>query len=395
MESIKALYKIGRGPSSSHTMGPTIASIKFLESNKNVDSFKVTLYGSLATTGKGHYTDVAILDVLGRDRCEVIFDYNREYSYHPNGMLFEAFKNGNLIDSKLVFSVGGGSLKSLNEARDESLDKTYPHKSMNQILSYCDENNLSLVDYVVKYEGNDIYEYMNTIYEQMKSSVAKGLYETGTFPGRLNVERKAFTFYKEFLRTNNFNILVQAASLAVSEVNGSAGMVVTAPTCGSSGVIPGILYAEEICHNVSRQKILNALLVGGLIGNIVKTNASISGAEVGCQGEVGVACSMGAAISAYLQGGSNEVIEYAAEIALEHNLGMTCDPIDGKVLIPCIERNAVAATKSLSIAEYAMISGGKHYISFDHVVKVMKETGKDIMEKYRETSKGGLAKYDE
>lgn len=396
MESIKKLYKIGRGPSSSHTMGPSLAATSFLNDNKEADYFVVTLYGSLSSTGKGHYTDQAIYDVFGKDKCKVIFDYETVYDYHPNGMKFEAFKDSILTNSKLLFSVGGGTIKSLNEERFCFDDVTYKENSMAEILKACKDNNLSLFEYVKNHE-DDIISYMNDIVDAMINSVKSGLYIDGMLPGalfdKIHVERKAKKFYLEYIKNHDYNTLVSASSLAASEVNASSGIVVTAPTCGSSGVLAGIVYAEMMHNNTNKDKIIEALMCAGIIGNVVKTNASIAGAEVGCQGEVGVACAMAAAFKSYLLGGSNEVIEYAAEIALEHHLGMTCDPIDGKVLIPCIERNAIAAVKALNIASYAIIAGENHYISFDDVVKVMKETGKDMLECYRETSKGGLAKH--
>ena len=391
MESIRTLYKIGRGPSSSHTMGPDIASKRFKEKNKDADHFKVYLYGSLALTGRGHLTDYVIYQNLGKDLTEIIFDYDTYYDYHPNGFKLQAYKNNQLVDEELLFSVGGGSLKKLNEPRDESEESIYPHSTMNEILKYCLDNNINFVDYVKKYEDDRIMEYMELIYKTMDNTIQNNLLKEDLLPGSLKVDRKAHKFYNKFLENNNYNQMLFAYARSMAEANASGDIVVTTPTCGSCGIIPAVLLTYQKLSGVSNEEIYNALLVAGLIGNIVRTNASISGAEVGCQGEVGVACSMAAAALTYLYGGTVEIIENAAEIALEHHLGLTCDPIDGLVQIPCIERNALAALEAVNITEYVFVAGSKHKVTLDSAILTMKETGKDLNEKYRETSQGGLA----
>ncbi len=391
MESIRTLYKIGRGPSSSHTMGPDIASRKFKEKNKDADHFKVYLYGSLALTGRGHLTDYVIYQNLGKDQTEIVFDYDTYYDYHPNGFKLQAYKNNQLVDEELLFSVGGGSLKKLNEPRDESEESIYPHSTMNEILEYCLDNNINFVDYVKKYEDDKIMEYMELIYETMNNTIQNNLLKEDILPGSLKVDRKAYKFYNKFLENNNYNQMLFAYARSMAEANASGDVVVTTPTCGSCGIIPAVLLTYQKLSGVSNEEIYNALLVAGLIGNIIRTNASISGAEVGCQGEVGVACCMAAAALTYLYGGTVEIIENAAEIALEHHLGLTCDPIDGLVQIPCIERNALAALEAVNITEYVFVAGSKHKVTLDSAILTMKETGKDLNEKYRETSQGGLA----
>lgn len=391
MESIKKLLKIGNGPSSSHTMGPAVAALKFLNDTPDADYFIVKLYGSLAATGKGHLTDEIILKTLGRERTKIVFKPEVVYKYHPNAMKFEAYKDREMINKWLVFSVGGGSLKELDEVRDEFADEVYPHKLMEDILEYCETNDLTLYEYIVKFDDKDLDNYLDIIIDTMFKALKRGLFTEGILPGGLNVERKASNFYGEYLKNPNHETLVYSAALAVAEENASGGVIVTAPTCGASGVVPAVLYAESILNNVPLTKIKEALAVGALIGNLVKTNGSISGAEVGCQGEVGVACAMAAASLTYIKGGTNREIEYSAEIGLEHHLGMTCDPIDGLVQIPCIERNAMAAMQAYNCANYAILTKGVHRITLDDAIEVMEQTGRDLREEYRETSKGGLA----
>lgn len=391
MESIKKLLKIGNGPSSSHTMGPAVAAKKFLEETPEAEYYIVKLYGSLAATGKGHLTDEIILKTLGRERTKIVFKPEVVYKYHPNAMKFEAYINRDMIKKWLVFSVGGGSLKELDEQRDEFSDEVYPHKQMEDILEYCDEKQISLYEYIVEHEEADLDNYLDQILDAMFKALKRGLFTEGILPGGLNVERKASNFYAEYLKNPSHETLVYSAALAVAEENASGGVIVTAPTCGASGVVPAVLYAEMVLNNVPVEKIKKALAVGALIGNLVKTNGSISGAEVGCQGEVGVACAMAAASLAYIKGGTNREIEYSAEIGLEHHLGMTCDPIDGLVQIPCIERNAMAAMQAYNCANYAILTKGIHRITLDDAIEVMEQTGRDLREEYRETSKGGLA----
>lgn len=390
MESIKSIFKIGYGPSSSHTMGPANAASIFLKKNINADKFVVELYGSLALTGKGHLTDVTLLKILGEWRTEVIFKGDVTYDYHPNGMKFFAYSNNKLIDEWLVFSVGGGFLKELDEPRNVFSNEVYPHKTMGDILSYIKTNNMTLIDYIKTFD-KDIISYLNIIFDKMEECINRGLNTNIIIPGPLQLQRKAKAMYDKYLIDKNKNTLLFALTLAVSEENASGGEVVTAPTCGAAGVLPGVIFTEYYYNHQSREKLVEALAIAGLICNIVKTNASISGAEVGCQGEVGVACSASSAALAYLNGGNEYFIEYAAEIALEHHLGMTCDPIGGVVQIPCIERNAMASEFAYSAANYAMLTSGEHYVSLDSVIEVMQETGKDIQVKYKETSIGGLA----
>ena len=392
MDSIRSLYKVGNGPSSSHTMGPKKAALIFKERNSIADNFVVELYGSLAATGKGHLTDFIIKHTLGKEKTKVEFKPEIIYSYHPNGMKLLAYKDNQLIDQWLVFSVGGGEIKELNQSREESDYKVYKHENMKEILNYCEENNISFYDYVVECEGKEIIEYGDKILSVMFNTVEKGLQTTGKLPGDLNINRRANTFYEQYLKQDSMSTLAFAAALAASEENAAGGEMVTAPTCGASGVVPGVMYTYFKRRDFTRQFLIEALLVGGLIGNIVKNTGSISGAEVGCQGEVGVACAMASASVTYMMGGTNKQIEYAAEIALEHHLGLTCDPIKGYVQIPCIERNAMSCKRALDCAQFAMLTDGNHYIKLDDAIQTMVETGKDLHHKYRETSEGGLAK---
>ncbi len=397
MESIKQLYRIGTGPSSSHTMGPRKAAERFLDKNTDAWAFRVTLYGSLAATGKGHMTDVAIYDALspsGR-KVEIVWKPDIFLPFHPNGMLFEALDaDSNVVDSETIFSVGGGSIVSEAESPEEHKD-IYNFSKMTDILHYCETTGRGYWEYVEECEGAEIWDFLAQVWEAMRSAVERGLATEGRLPGPLNIRRKAATYYvkaegyRDNLRSRG---LTFAYALAVSEENASGGRIVTAPTCGSSGVVPGVLYHIWNSRKMPEKAMLRALATAGLIGNIVKYNASISGAEVGCQGEVGVACAMAAAAACQLFGGSPAQIEYAAEMGLEHHLGMTCDPVCGLVQIPCIERNAYAAARALDANIYATFSDGNHRVSFDKLVKVMKETGHDLPSLYKETGTGGLAK---
>lgn len=395
MDTLRNLYKIGTGPSSSHTMGPKKAALIFKEKNIEADKFIVELYGSLAATGKGHLTDFIIKKTLGEEKTIVVFKPEVDYSYHPNSMKFFAYKEDEIIDEWLVFSVGGGEIRNLDEDRNGYTVDIYKHNNMNDILLYCNEKQISFYDYVIECEGESIIEYGKLILDTMMKTVERGLVATGKLPGTLNINRRANDFYKQYLEKNSASSLLFAATLSASEENASGGEMVTSPTCGASGVVPGILYLCKELFKVDESKLIEGLLVGGLIGNIVKSTGSISGAEVGCQGEVGVACSMGAAAYTYISGGNNNQIEYAAEIALEHHLGLTCDPVKGYVQIPCIERNAMSAKRAIDSAQFALMTDGNHYITFDDAIKTMVETGKDLNHKYRETSEGGLAKITE
>lgn len=397
MKSLKELYKIGRGPSSSHTMGPQLASKIFLEKYPFAHSYEVTLYGSLAATGKGHMTDVAIIDVLGvNHKLEIVWKPKIFLPFHPNGMEFKAFgEHQELLGSWVVYSVGGGAL---SEGKgDDDLFNTqdvYDLNTMKDIMKWCETNGRSYWEYVAMCEGDDIWDYLMECWNVMKAAVERGINHEGVLPGPLNLRRKAPSYYVKatgYKRSLQTRGLVYAYALGVSEENASGGTIVTAPTCGASGVMPAVLYHLAKGHEFSDTRILHAMATAGLFGNIVKHNASISGADVGCQGEVGVACAMVAAAACQLFGGSTMQIEYAAEMGLEHHLGMTCDPVCGLVQIPCIERNAFAATRALDANLYSSFSDGKHRVSFDKVVRVMKRTGHDLPSLYKETSEGGLA----
>ena len=398
MESLKELYRIGKGPSSSHTMGPQKAAQIFAAHHHNAKAFKATLYGSLAATGKGHMTDVAIEEVL-KPIAPINIDWKPSVflPFHPNGMTFSAFdEDEHEVDSWTVYSVGGGALSEGDEIRWlTDVKDVYKKNTLKEILTWCDNHGRSYWEYVDECEESDIWDYLMEVWKAMQESVERGLDHEGALPGPLNLPRKASTYfvkaqgYKPSLASR---CLVSAYALAVSEENASGGTIVTAPTCGSCGVMPAVLYHMSRSHEVSDTRILHALATAGLFGNIVKKNASISGAEVGCQGEVGVACAMASAAACQLFGGTPSQIEYAAEMGLEHHLGMTCDPVCGLVQIPCIERNAFAATRALDANLYAVLSDGKHRVSFDRVVNVMKQTGHDLPSLYKETSEGGLAK---
>lgn len=308
-------------------------------------------------------------------------------------MKFEALdKDKNVTAEWTVYSVGGGTIAEEGQRNSKS-NSIYHLDTMDEIVKWCKENNKTLVDFVLECEPKDIKDYIKTIKDAMRKSIDDGLSTDEIIPGKLLLKRRASTFYNAYKKDKSFSTLVYAYALAASEQNASGNIIVTAPTCGSAGVIPGIFFAMQDFYNYDDEKIIEALLVAGIIGNIIKTNASISGAEVGCQGEVGAACSMAAAAVAYLKGGTIDHIEYAAEIALEHHLGMTCDPVYGYVQIPCIERNAMAAQRAYDAANYALLTDGSHSVSLDQVVETMKETGIDMMDKYKETAKGGLAKH--
>ena len=397
MKTIKELYRIGMGPSSSHTMGPRKAAEIYLNKHPEAAAFEVTLYGSLGATGKGHMTDVAILDVLRTKTPDVkiIWEPKTFLPFHPNGMKYCAIDtNGNRSDEWTVFSVGGGALAEEGANTIETPD-VYDMDSMTDILLWCEKTGRSYWEYVEECEGPEIWDYLHEVWKVMKAAVERGLDNEGVLPGPLNLRRKASAYfikasgYQANLRSRG---LVFSYALAVSEENASGGVIVTAPTCGSCGVLPAVLYHLQKTREFSEMRILRALATAGLVGNVVKTKASISGAEVGCQGEVGVACAMAAAAANQLFGGSPAQIEYSAEMGLEHHLGMTCDPVCGLVQIPCIERNAYAAARALDSNIYATFTDGTHRVSFDKVVEVMKETGHDLPSLYKETSEGGLAK---
>lgn len=393
MDTLKELFKIGSGPSSSHTMGPQRAAERFKNENPDAESFRAILYGSLAATGKGHLTDYIIEKTIAPKKVEIVWEEDIIKDFHPNGMKFEALdKDKNVTAEWTVYSVGGGTIAEEGQRNSKS-NSIYHLDTMDEIVKWCKENNKTLVDFVLECEPKDIKDYIKTIKDAMRKSIDDGLSTDEIIPGKLLLKRRSSTFYNAYKKDKSFSTLVYAYALAASEQNASGNIIVTAPTCGSAGVIPGIFFAMQDFYNYDDEKIIEALLVAGIIGNIIKTNASISGAEVGCQGEVGAACSMAAAAVAYLKGGTIDHIEYAAEIALEHHLGMTCDPVYGYVQIPCIERNAMAAQRAYDAANYALLTDGSHSVSLDQVVETMKETGIDMMDKYKETAKGGLAKH--
>ena len=397
MKSIKELYRIGTGPSSSHTMGPRKAAEMFLERHPDAASFKVTLYGSLAATGKGHMTDVAIIDTLQPTApVEIVWQPKVFLPFHPNGMTFAALDNNDKVQENwTVYSIGGGALAENNDNPTIESPDVYGMENMTEILQWCEDTGKSYWEYVKECEEEDIWDYLAEVWATMKDAIHRGLEAEGVLPGPLNLRRKASTYYiratgyKQSLQSRG---LVFSYALAVSEENASGGKIVTAPTCGSCGVMPAVLYHLQKSRDFSDMRILRALATAGLFGNIVKFNASISGAEVGCQGEVGVACAMASAAANQLFGGSPAQIEYAAEMGLEHHLGMTCDPVCGLVQIPCIERNAYAAARALDANLYSAFTDGMHRVSFDKVVQVMKQTGHDLPSLYKETSEGGLAK---
>ncbi len=398
MESIRELYKIGYGPSSSHTMGPRLATNMFLKECPNAFRYEVVLFGSLAATGKGHLTNVAIEEVFEKINkpLEIIWKAEVVKSYHPNALTFYAYNEKNIIVfEKIYYSVGGGSVEEEGQGKIEKKNLYGTQfSSMQDILTYCEDEGLQLWEFVKLIEGDSILTYMEEVWAAMTSAIKKGLDAEGVLPGGLKLQRKASMYYSKSLNytgSMKHNSELIAYALAVSEENASGNVIVTAPTCGSCGILPGVLYYLSQNNKFKKTKILNALLTAGLIGNIVKENASISGAEVGCQGEVGVACAMASAAATQIMGGSIYQIEYAAEMGLEHHLGLTCDPMLGLVQIPCIERNAMGAVRAIDHCTYVLLGDGRHKVSFDDVVAVMKETGQAIPPLYRETSQGGLA----
>lgn len=399
MQSLKELYKTGRGPSSSHTMGPEKAARTIRSRYPEADFFAVTLYGSLALTGLGHGTDRIIRETFAPIDCKIEFDKITPCSVHPNTMDVTPYQNGTPLGTVRVYSVGGGTIRIEGEEDSEAGDgeEVYPLNSYTEIANYCQERNMRLWQYVEECEGKEIFDYLADVWHTMKLSIHEGLTTVGVLPGGLGTQRRAQILYNqrhidESAQTQE-NRLVCSYAFAVSEQNASGGVIVTAPTCGSCGVVPSVLKYMQDTRRFSDEDVVHALATGGLIGNLIKKNASISGAECGCQAEVGSACSMAAAALAELFGMGLGQIEYAAEVAMEHHLGLTCDPINGLVQIPCIERNAVAAMRSINALSLANFLSDSRKISFDMVVKVMYETGKHLLSDYRETSSGGLAKH--
>lgn len=394
MESIREIYRIGHGPSSSHTMGPKKAAERFLEKNKDAFRFEVVLYGSLAATGMGHLTDKVIKETLKNHTFQIEWKPEIFLPKHPNALKFAAFdRENNQLDEWTAYSPGGGTI--IDDFTDTETSQIYDHRSLEEIMQWCHRNGSTFWEYVEENEGPEIWNFLDEVWEVMQDSIRRGLDREGVLPGILKLPRKAQSFH---LKGQNFatpfkrRAQLFSYALAVSEENASGGKIVAAPTCGASGVLPAVLEYFKKVYKTDRKSILRALATAGLIGNIVKRNASISGAEVGCQGEVGTACAMASAAATQLMGGTINQIEYSAEMGLEHHLGLTCDPVAGLVQIPCIERNAFAAERAVSHNTYALISDGRHRISFDAVVETMYKTGIDLQSQYRETSQGGLAK---
>jgi len=393
MESIKKIFRIGTGPSSSHTMGPEKAAGIFKNRYPGASRYKVILYGSLAATGKGHLTDEAIKKILG-EPLEIIWEPMKELPFHPNGLKFYALNDsGAEFGEATFYSTGGGAITE--EGAVISGNTIYSLNSLEAILHHCKMYNLTLYEYGYQCEGKSIQPYLEKVWKTMRHAIETGLEKEGCLPGKLKLKRKAktiFLYTKKMDSLFSVSELISAYALSVSEENAGGGVIVTAPTCGSCGVLPAVLRYLQIVSKCDDRVILDALVTAGLIGNIVKHNASISGAEAGCQAEIGTACAMAAAAAAQILGGNLNQIEYAAEIGMEHHLGLTCDPIYGLVQVPCIERNAFAANRALTSARYSIASGGEHYVSFDDVVQVMSETGEHMSPFYKETSTGGLAK---
>ena len=392
MESIKELYKIGVGPSSSHTMGPQKICDKALELYPDANRFEVTLYGSLALTGKGHLTDEIIEKTLIGKECHIHWNI-QPLPKHPNGMKIEAYQNDQILGELVAYSIGGGSVL-FDDEEVTSKPKIYVHQSFEDIKNYLEGTKQDLYTYICQTEGEGFEDYLREVLYTMEACVRVGLAKEGVLPGKLALKRVAKDINKSALASGNRRLLVTSYAYAVSETNASGGMIVTAPTCGASGILPAVMFHAKNDLGYSEDECVRALGVAGVIGNLVKTNATISGAEGGCQAEVGTATAMAAAAYASLLGLSIEEIEYAAEMGLEHQLGLTCDPVGGYVQIPCIERNAFGALRAIDAAHYAKELSvlRKNRVSFDSVVRVMRRTGKDLNEAYRETSLGGLAK---
>ena len=392
MKTIKSVYKIGNGPSSSHTVGPFHAAQIFGQRYPEADSYRVTLFGSLAYTGEGHGTGKAIR--TGLPGAQVLFNQEEQNLPHPNTMLFEAFKDGQLVGSNRIFSIGGGSIRIEGETSEDEIE-VYPQKYFTDILQTCKQRSMNLAQFIYRMEDDRLRGCLKTVWAAMKDSIRRGLTAEGMLPGGLGVTRKAKLLYEKRCYNESadvtMNRVIAAYAYAVSEENADENIVVTAPTCGSCGVLPSVLYYMHVDRGFPEEEILDALAVAGIIGNVIRTNASISGAECGCQAEIGSACSMTAAALASLYGLNIDQIEYAAEIAMEHNLGLTCDPVKGLVQIPCIERNAVAAMRAISSVNLSRFLFSTRKIYFDEVVATMYRTGRDMDEKYRETSHGGLA----
>ena len=396
VESIFETFKTGAGPSSSHSIGPQRATRLFLaQLNRTPARVRVTLYGSLAETGRGHLTDQTIGAALGSIPYEIVWDTTTPTPHHPNTLTFEAFDPAGRLDrSWTVYSVGGGSLADDRGPVRAGAVKTYPLGSITEALARCEKESLAFWQLVEVLEG-DPWPGLEAVWTTMRDSVERGLRSTqNLLPGSLKLPRRAHTTWLRAQSLQNPQrdlALLSAFALAVAEENANGGTIVTAPSCGPAGVVPGLLYYFETVKQAPREEILRALATAGLFGSIIRANASVSGAEVGCQGEIGSACSMAAAAGSYLLGGSPHQVEYAAEIGMEHHLGLTCDPVEGYVQIPCIERNMTACLRAFECASFSLLTDGRHLVSFDDVVEVMYRTGQDLQSAYRETARGGLA----
>ena len=394
MESLRQLYRMGTGPSSSHTMAPQQAALIFIQRYPDAAAYRVTLCGSLAATGRGHLTDKVLTDTFNGRTLELLWHPEQRLPLHPNGMRFEAVdSDGTCQQCWEVYSSGGGALLD-NTGPVTTQVNLYPLQSMDHILAELTQTGEAFWEHVLNLEDRTLPDYLAECWDLMSTAMQNGLEHVGILPGGLGLARKARSFYRKaglYDTHLKHNARLWAYALAVAEENAAGGMIVTAPTCGASGVLPAVLRYLQETLKCSHEDILHALATAGLVGNLVKQNASISGAEVGCQGEIGTACAMAAAAATQLHGGSVRQIEYAAEMGLEHHLGLTCDPVDGLVQIPCIERNAHAATRAISCCHFALLSGGEHKISFDEITRVMKETGQALPPLYRETSTGGIA----
>jgi L-serine dehydratase len=393
MKSIKDIYRIGHGPSSSHTLGPRKAAVTFLKRFPGAASYRVTLFGSLAATGRGHLTDTTLIDAFEGHHLDIVWKPEEFLPFHSNALRFEALDGeASVTGVWTAYSIGGGSVVDETTKGEEIC--VYPHTSMDEILEVCHKSGIPLWQYVENHEGVEIWEFLMEVWKTMEDSISRGLKNDGVLPGELNLHRKAFNYMtrsKQYKSAFRKRAMLFAYALAVSEENAAGGLIVTAPTCGSSGVVPAVMKYLKVNYRFDDRQILRALATAGLIGMVIKHNASVSGAEVGCQGEIGTACAMASGGATQLFGGSVYHVEYSAEMGLEHHLGLTCDPVCGLVQIPCIERNAMAASRALAHNTYATLSDGSHRISLDDVIKVMMQTGRDLQNSYKETSTGGLA----
>ncbi len=396
MKSIREIYKIGKGPSSSHTMGPERAAKHFKSLYPQAEAFRVVLYGSLSKTGIGHGTDRVIRQVLSPLSVEIEFSKETLTGSHPNTLDFLAFQNGKELGRLRVESIGGGDIRIPGETTLDSPD-IYPENSFAEIADFCKWRYIErLSDYVELNEGEEIWEFLSEVWQVMKQAITDGLAATGVLPGGLNVQRKAKYLIeqtpKEDIHALKEFQYIAAYAYAVAEQNADNGTIVTAPTCGACGVLPAVLKYAQDTKGFTDEQIIRGLATAGIIGSLTKRNASISGAECGCQAEIGTACSMAAAALAELYEQNLDQVEYAAEVAMEHHLGLTCDPICGLVQIPCIERNAVAAMRAMNACNLSYFLTGSRNISYDMVCRAMHETGINLNHRFRETSEGGLAK---